>query len=372
MSLEPTIYEMHINPTYSVVIPQRKYRGKRKSMLQKENEINLQSNLHKGVLSKKATQRLSNSVNWLVASAKNKRIYDKETGKKFSFKINFVTLTLPSIEHGCSDNDFKKILLHSFINACRYSFGLKNYVWKVETQSNGNIHAHFTTDVFMHWKELRKIWNRILSKNGYMSGYTKKHINLSFQDYKDLYLKDDQSNIENLIVSFKKGVECGWSNPNSTDVHAVHKVDDISAYLASYMSKKEKDKRPIKGRLWGCSSSLSHDNKLVIELLGFHDDDLLDALSVQGVHSKVIEGWDKVEKTTYRIGDLFFYKISDWGSKIKGRLLAIFREHCFNIRNGIQVVEDVFRFKESIPIFKNIVVNTLQPSKSVNYKLNFK
>src|SRR5690606_15700456 len=187
----------------------------------------------------KASRRLSNAVNWLIASAKNKYIFDKESGKKFTFKINFITLTLPTTDHNISDHYFKSKLLHNFINTCRYKHDLKNYVWKVETQENGNIHAHFTTDTFIHWKDLRDIWNRILIKHGVMESYTKKHKSIDFDEYVFLYGSRKNSDLKKLRKAYDFGVSTNWESPNTTDVHAVHKVKDIASYIATYMSKKE-------------------------------------------------------------------------------------------------------------------------------------
>jgi hypothetical protein len=327
------IQELHINPTYAVCIPQRNGRGRSQSLARKENEINLLDNSSNGTISRKAARKLSNAVNWLVASAKNKTIYEKSTSKKFSFKVNFVTLTLPSGTQEISDHHFKSKLLHNFINVCNTKFQMTNYVWKVETQANGNIHAHFTTDTFIHWKDLRKVWNRILFKHGLIDNYTKKYSNMTFADYTRLHDPKSEHAPGVIEKRFQHGIDTEWKDPNTTDVHAVHSVKDLAAYLAKYMSKKEEDRRPIKGRLWSCSANLSSTNKLVLELHSYHDDDLIRSLCVQQVKYKPIESIDKITKIPYRIGEIFFFKISDWGTAIKGRITEEYNKHRFAIRN---------------------------------------
>lgn len=333
---QPIIYELHVKPTYSVVVPQRNYQSFNRTSLQFENQRNLLQNRHKGILSQKASRRLTNSVNWLIASAKNKYIFDKTTNKRFNFRINFITLTLPSLDHGITDHRFKSQLIHNFINTCRYRYDLKNYVWKVETQENGNIHAHFTTDTFIHWRDIRTVWNRILTKSGAMSGYHIKHSSLTFEQYSALYDPTDVKDKTQLHNAYSHGVNTNWHDPNTTDVHAVHKIKDVGAYLAKYLTKFDDTRRTIKGRLWGCSTNLSEQNKLIIELLDNTDHKYLIPLEQDGIKYKSIQTPPDTFGNTHHLASLFLYKLSDWGTKIKGPLLDKFNEHRFNIRYNIQ------------------------------------
>jgi hypothetical protein len=337
MSAAPKIYELHIQPTYAVYIPQRDFSNSTKSEAQRENEQNLKENQHEGSLSRKATRRLTNAVNWLVASAKKQYVYDKSSNKRYSFKVNFVTLTLPSIDHGITDHQFKSVLLHNFINTCRYKFNMKNFIWKVEAQENGNIHAHFTTDTFIHWKDLRRVWNRILIKHGAMKDYTDKHKNMSFDEYCTTYNYDNTRDINSLKKAYDYGTSTNWSDPNSTDIHAVWAVKDLAAYLAKYMGKAEDDRRTIQGRLWGCSYNLSASNKLVLEVHSYADNDLIEPLCQPDIKFKQIESIDKLTGRPFTVGEIFFLRMSDWGTKIKGRLLDFYNQHRFNIRHNIDV-----------------------------------
>lgn len=304
----PRSQMLYVNPTYLVRLPTPSPGPRSKSELRVKNEVNLQNNSQQGVLSVKARRKLMNAVNWLVASASRKWIFDKSTGKRYSFKLNFVTLTLPALDHGITDHNFKAVLLHAFINSCRYKYGLKNFVWKVETQANGNIHAHFTTDCFIHWKDLRRTWNKILSKHGVISLYREKHACLSFDQYCTLYSNGSNVSIDVLRKAYDYGCSSGWSDPNSTDVKAVYKVNDVAAYLAKYMSKNEDDRRKIKGRLWGCSYSLSYSNRLSIEQVENIDEDLtFDFFNPEIKHIELTRP-DVVLKIQKHLGDLFYIK----------------------------------------------------------------
>ena len=358
MSALPKVYELHIQPTYAVYIPQREPGTYTKTDAQRENEQNLTDNTHEGKLSRKAVRRLTNAVNWLVASAKKQYVYDRNTNKRYSFRVNFVTLTLPSTDHGITDHQFKSVLLHNFINTCRYKFGMKNFIWKVEAQANGNIHAHFTTDTFIHWKDLRRVWNRILLKHGAMDSYTDKHSCMTFDDYCAYYDPQGERDTKSMRRAFEHGTSTNWQDPNSTDVHAVWAVKDLAAYLAKYMGKGEDDRRTIKGRLWGCSYNLSAANKLVVEVHSYADNDLIEPLCQPEIKFKPIESIDKLTGNTYTLGEIFFLKLSDWGTVIKGRLLDFYNQHRFNIRHNIDVAAQKTHFVPDIapPSFIELVI----------------
>lgn len=367
--MENPVYELHVNPTYSVCVPQRSKKERIKSIHQLENEKNLKDNSNKGVMSAKATRRLTNAVNWLVASAKQKWIFERSSNKRYSFKVNFITLTLPTTEHNVSDNEFKSVLLHNFINSCRYKYGLANYVWKVETQENGNIHAHFTTDTFIHWKDVRKTWNDILEKKGIIDSYTEKHEKMTFEDYVKVYGKGDKTDLQRLRKSFIYGTERGWKDPNSTDVHSVFKVKDLAAYLAKYMSKKEEDRRQVSGRLWSCSYNLSENNKLVLEMHGNSDNDLVRDFMNPEVVWKPIQCESKTTGKIFNVGEIFFYKMSDWGRILSGRLLEAYNRHRFNIRHSIDTAKKELRIVDGVEMPDFISMQVYEPVKTVQTNL---
>lgn len=344
--LQNILHTIHVYPTYAVKVPYRKNRTPNKSTLEKANETRkaireqnqkffAESGQLPPVLSPKAISRLKNSINWLIASAKTKNVYSKKSGKSFSFKVNFITLTLPSLDHGISDAHFKSKLLHNFINACRYQFQMFNFVWKVECQENGNIHAHLTTDVFTDHKKVRSIWNKILSDSGALDAYIKKHENLDFEQYCNLYNPLNDKDVIKLKQAFDYGVSSGWSNPNTTDVHAVHKVKDLGAYLAKYFGKNEEDRRRIKGRVWSCSYSLSSKNKLILEEFSQLDQGFSSELNKPEIKSKEIQVENKTTGKVYTAGCIYFFKISDWGKTLKSSLLEEFNNFRFRIRHNL-------------------------------------
>lgn len=170
-------------------------------------------------LSYKANKRLQDAINLLVLSAKPKTLYVKDLAEwqrakglpirpHIRFRVNFVTLTLPSLQ--ChTDKEIHNKVFKDFIRAWkRKSPGLL-YVYKAEVQDNGNLHYHLTTNSFLHYRKLRNMWNRACNLLGYVD-------------------------------------RCSVTDPNSTDVHAVKNVKNLGGYLCAYVSKKDLYKTPLK------------------------------------------------------------------------------------------------------------------------------
>ncbi len=323
---------LHIYPTYIVTTQERLLSGRRRSDKQIRNQRNLLNNKHTGALSVKAKKRIKNAVNWMVASAQWKRIFDKKSKKHYLFKVNLITLTLPVLDHGISDADFKSKLLKRFVNACRYHYGLNNYVWKVEAQANGNIHAHFTTDTFIHYKLLRRTWNGILAREGLIDKFEAIH---------------------------------GHRDPNSTDVKAVRNIKNLAAYLAKYFAKNETDKRRIKGRIWFCSQPISDRNSLKAETDPLDQKGLLRCLFQSGIKHKVIESNPNSLGLTRRVGELFLIKPSQWRDLISGPLRQLYDDHRLRIRNSLQRVLDFNKWDDlyeiSIPTKRIFPITPIPP-----------
>lgn len=117
-------------------------------------------------ISDRARRRLGNALNWMILFSTPKTVYSKKEKKKFTFRINFITLTLSDIQLH-SDHYIKQHLLAPFLKWMERSHNCQSYVWKAEAQENGNIHFHITTNQFIHWKQVRAKWNRLLAKHGY-------------------------------------------------------------------------------------------------------------------------------------------------------------------------------------------------------------
>lgn len=212
---------MQVRPWGLIAYDRIEWHGPKKNNTGKGPKSKVES--YTGKLTPYAKKRLKRSINLMVASAKEKEATNFKTGKLFKFKVNFVTLTLPAPQGSVTDKEIKKEVLDIFIKRLRRKLGLNNYVWRAEKQKNGNLHFHMITDTYLHYEKLRNDWNACLNKLGFIDKFEAKH---------------------------------GHRNPNSTDIHAVWKVKNLTQYFVKYMSKDSPKEDVIEGKLWDCSQAL--------------------------------------------------------------------------------------------------------------------
>ena len=181
------------------------------------------SKTYSGQMTKGSVKRLRKAINTLVAIADYKEATNFKTGKKYRFKTNFITLTLPTPQANRTDKQIKKEVLDVWLKSAKRRFKLKSYVWRAEKQKNGNLHFHITTDTYIPFDQLRDSWNDRLERLNFITEFESKH---------------------------------GHRHPNSTDVHATYKVKDLASYMVKYMTKDNDDGLQVDGKLWDCSENL--------------------------------------------------------------------------------------------------------------------
>lgn len=293
----------YIRPTYMVALPEYSGANPGRSEAQRKAEKNLDENEAKGILSRKSEKKLMNAVNWLVVSAKPKNLYSKKHKKYFHFKINFITLTFPlSTETMVSEKQAKKCL-HAFLSYSRKYFYLRNYVWKFEKTAKGQLHVHLTTDTYIHYKRLRDCWNGILSRELLMEHYRDQH---------------------------------GNYDANSTDIHAVHKVKDVAAYIAKYMAKSQDAMSDFKGRIWASNYELSDVNRCTATVYRGDDTSKLRVLYGKDCEWKKILGPADKFNQQKEIGEIFFMNEKLWQKLQNSILKETYDSHRFHIRNNTE------------------------------------
>lgn len=337
-------YCFKIMPTYAVHYAKRKkksyfskieekHTSKTKTVKQQKNEENLKENAHKGKLSPKATNRLKNAISWLILQAKPKTIRNSKTKKTFRYRVGMITLTLPFTQGDMPDKYIKNELLNPFFQILKFRYDFKTYVWKAEAQKNGNIHFHIITDCYIPHEDIRFLWNRLIRKKGLMKEYTEKYSQMTESEYIANEFKNGETSIKKAIEKFQRGKSENWENPNSTDVHSAKGVRNLSAYLASYMSKKEDGKRPINGKIWGTSQNLSEKNKCIIEALEGEDQEIDKSLREISTKTKLIMSEPDNAGNSFYICTLYFYNpwkvISKSISQVKDKM----KDFILSIRN---------------------------------------
>jgi hypothetical protein len=100
--------------------------------------------------------------------------------------------------------------------------------------SKGQLHYHIMIDIYVDWNEVKEKWNYLQEKAGYLDEFKEKY---------------------------------NHTNPNSTDVHKMYEINDLSAYLLKYITKEmtkednESDedfasRMSVGGKVWDCSKKL--------------------------------------------------------------------------------------------------------------------
>lgn len=219
-----------------------------------------------GQMSRNSKKKIINRVNWLALNSKERNVKLNNGHIIKNFRISIITLTLPAKQkHGSKELVSKG--LNQFLTTMRSKFGWKNYVWKAELQENGNLHFHICTDRVMHYKIIRKYWNAILDKLGYITTYQRKFALMSKQYYVNYNISKHGGSRSKWSNAYHYGVSTGWKDPNTTDVKSVTDTSKVAAYVSKYLSKPlakngkaaaQNSKRLSElGRFWSCSHSLS-------------------------------------------------------------------------------------------------------------------
>lgn len=238
------------------------------------------SNKHNFQLSAKAATRIKEKVTWLYELARNKTITTSSGKVLQSFKMNFITLTLPAKQIH-STAEITAICLNQFLTECKSVHNLENFVWRLEYQRNGNVHYHLATDCYLDFDYVRAVWNRCLAKLGYIEAYHDIFSKLSFSQYNDRVNADGNTAISVVAERYAVGKRSAWRMPNTVDVRAVSNAKNIAFYISKYITKSEplkitketleRDNECSNMRLWFCSRSLSKLDKIVVFLEDFHD-----------------------------------------------------------------------------------------------------
>lgn len=268
---QPPIYTISVKPSYLTIYNQV-FNRRPKLPEAYQGRFLPNANSHNGIISKHSARKMKNSIDWLIQLASDKKVEKYRGGPSFNFKLSFITLTLASVQVH-SDNFIKSNLLNQFLIEAKKKWNVKHYIWRAETQRNGNLHFHIICDKFIPWNELRNAWNRVQNKAGYVDAYRQEQLRYhsgGFQVRKELLAK---WSYKSQLHAYKLGCANDWQNPNSCDIHSVKCVRNLQAYFSKYFTKNE-NVRIVKGRLYGCSVSLSKIGSAKCEIDCYISDEL--------------------------------------------------------------------------------------------------
>lgn len=213
------------------------------------------------------------------------------SGRIVSHKISFITLTTPKHNNSLDAAFCHKNLLEPMLRVLRSKYGMKSYIWKCELQANKQVHYHITTDIMINHTHLRDEWNNILRRH-------------------------------DMLIAFKE--KYGHDSPNSTDIHAVHKVKNLEAYLVKYICKEYQNEDSLSGKVWDCSKNLKQADYFKLH-----------------IDSK-IEDFINELQNTLQVQTFFFEKAifikfftSDYYSYFSENIINQFNIHLNNIRSWV-------------------------------------
>lgn len=192
--------------------------------------------------------------------------------------FTFMTLTLAS-EQIHSDNEIKRNCFQPFFTEiAKATKSTVNYVWRAESQHNGNIHFHILFDRYIDIKWARTTWNRLQDRLGYIerskatnpSGVTVQDVEKGTEKYLVKYITKYMSKAE---TEYKKEqFEEKQRADNQQSTHRIQKINSIQNKInIAEWNAKNPDKpqrkntlslvsldkqRGIVGKQWGCSKEL--------------------------------------------------------------------------------------------------------------------
>ena len=224
-----------ITPNYSTIFYRCENHNYHKVSDNSKN--NLLSNKQFGFLSEISKTKIRKAVNLLLYISPDKYTGIVATKKDFKYKITFITLTLPA-QQIHPDTEITQKCLHDFLNILRNNYGMQHYVWKAEKQKNGNIHYHITTNIYVHWSNVREEWIKCIKPLGYIETYQKNQNEYHCGGFKVRNELLHNWSYEAQKSAYEYGRKTNWQSPNCTDIHSVINIKDLAAYISEYFTKQ--------------------------------------------------------------------------------------------------------------------------------------
>lgn len=204
-------------------------------------------------LSQHSVKRLRRAINFMIYTTKEKEIkgkqiitksqnytteYEKGTThpQPVKHRLSMITLTLPSAQVH-DDETIKSKCLNQFLTEIRKNHKIEDYIWKAEKQENTNIHFHILINKYIHHAKIKTTWNRIIDKLGYVETYQKNQIAFFENGFRMSENPKDKRSEAQQRAAYETGKLNNWTQPNSTDIHALYKVKNAGAYLTKYLAK---------------------------------------------------------------------------------------------------------------------------------------
>jgi hypothetical protein len=265
LSLYNTVFVRDYHTKEFITLAESKSKFRKLNIL-KDDKSSIKRKPHNFLISKNAYRTLKTRINWLYYLSNKRQIMTYNKKIIYNFRLGFLTLTLPSKQKTCT-KDVTSNILNVFLTEIRQRTKMKNYVWRLEFQKNGNVHYHIITDTYIDYYLAKTIWNRILASHGYIDDYANKMSKISLSSYINKYNSNNTREYSEMVKTYARCKREKWSNPPTVNVKSVQSSDAISHYLTKYFSKGndistacnslDNPENSSNLRLWFCSRSLS-------------------------------------------------------------------------------------------------------------------
>lgn len=211
---------------------------------------------YSGMITDSTQKRIRKAVELLLQVSPSKKVQNPYTKHIISHRLSFITLTIPDTKKNYTPNEGYRLLLKPFLRYFRENNIMNTYLWKAEFQERGQLHYHITTNAVIDFRLIRKYWNALMIKNRMLEDYFNEH-----QHY----------------------------DPNSIDIHQVHKLNNIQGYLIKYLSKTSQNQVETKGKIWGCSDNLKGKSLFSTEMNKTNAHKIMDAYNKQTINIKDLD-----------------------------------------------------------------------------------
>jgi len=266
--------------------------------------LNLSDNKQNGDISEKSKSRLLLAFDWLYNLSLTKKAYNEKYKKWYAFKIALLTVKLPCAQlihewdprpaaekktvdkttgeiisipnplspQAQSDLYIKHYILNELLTILRKKYEINLYIWRAEKGDDHILHFHILHDHFINHQEINKIWNKIISKHGYIDQYRKNQQEFHKDGFHYRPEKDCSINKKTgkpqrpwskseQIKAYKKGIATNWSCPTGdTDIHSIRSIKNTRAYIAKYICKESDVKNKLATEIEKYKHQLSVDS----------------------------------------------------------------------------------------------------------------
>lgn len=224
----------------NTLIAYRKFpRTFRNLVAQKQLTENLKlQKTYTGLCTPGSRKRIIRCIEFLVQAAYEKKrwVTNPVTQQPMPFNLSFQTLTVHSPDKNILTKEAYKNLLAPYLKWMRDNYGCYTYMWKAELQERGQIHYHIISTAFIHYEDVRKKWNYLNRKAGYLDDF--------FKEY-------------------------GHYNAPGTEIKSVEKQHEMAGYLKKEFLKSYQNKTTVGGKVWDCSMNLKEVKPFTVNHDGY-------------------------------------------------------------------------------------------------------